>query len=393
MLSPPSLVFSGFCAGRSRFVLVALCVISLTSLTIIIALSIQLSLVTQQYDETSMKLEILEKEHDHKKSSLTSDILRKDLVAQELQESLKSTKLELERTKNDLSKSREEGKSINFKLERTLLEKAEVDTTVSMLRGSLQNTEGRLQGKTSDLIRCENNLRSANWQKTQDSQTISDLKNSLSTTERKWRVADNNLSQRQRELSNVKKTVSDLQEEQRHSQLQQKKLNDLEERLSVAEDCLSKSCDNGENYEGDSGTDAYCPDGWKQINETCYYFSSDKKIRHKADADCKTKNATLAKIQESDATLKATIQKEKKSFWIGLTNDEKTWKWPDGTVQENFRTNGGLCAKASPTLDNLSCSANLPWICQKKAMKCRLGAEDLRCFLEKIGVFGEKIIE
>ncbi|XP_073468135.1 uncharacterized protein [Aquarana catesbeiana] len=390
---PQAKGLKGFCAGRSRYVLVTLCAISLTSLTIIIALSIQLSLVIQQYDETSIKLEILQKEHDHKKSSLTSDNLRKDLVARELQGSLKSTRLELERTKNDLLKSREEGKNINLKLQRTLHEKAGVDTTVSNLRRNLQITEDRLEEKNSALNSCESNLRSANLQKSKDSQTISNLKNSLKTNESKQKAAENKLSQKEGELYNVKRTVSDLQEEQKHSQLQQQKLNDLEERLSAAKDCLPKSCDNGENYEEDLGMDPYCPVGWKQINEACYYFSSEKDVRFKADGDCQKRNATLAKIQESDFTLKAKIQKDKRSFWIGLRKLDSSWIWPDESVQEDFKPNGGLCAKASPALESQLCSSSLPWICQKKAMKCRLEAEDLRCFLEKIQVFGEKINE
>ncbi|XP_077323202.1 uncharacterized protein LOC143956906 isoform X2 [Lithobates pipiens] len=390
---PQAKGLKGFCAGRSRYNLVTLCVISLTSLTVIIALSIQLSLVTQHYDDTSIKLELLQKEHDHKKSSLTSDILRKELVARELQENLKSTRLELEKTKNDLSKSQEEGKNINLKLQRTLQEKGEVDTTVSNLRRDLQNTGNILQRKNSDLSRCESNLKSANSQKWKDDQTISNLRKSLSTTESKRTTAENNLYHIKRELDNLKTTVSELQKEQTHSQLQRQKLDDLEEKLSVAKDCLSKSCDNGENYEEDLGMDPYCPASWKQIDETCYYFSSESDTRIKADGDCQKKNATLAKIQESDFTLQAKMLKDKQSFWIGLRKHEGSWMWPDESVQEDFKLTRGLCAKASPALESLSCGSSLPWICQKKAMKCRLEAEDLRCFFEKIGVFGEKLNE
>ncbi|XP_072270101.1 uncharacterized protein [Pyxicephalus adspersus] len=553
----------GFWAGYSHYV--TLCVISVASLTTIIVLSVQLSLVTRQYDESSNMLEILQRDHGHLKSSLTSDIFRKESVARELQETIRKTKEELEITKHNLRVSPEEGERNKQKLQSILQEKAQADITITNLRRNLQDTENQLQGKSNELSGCKNNLESAMRQKRKDNQEITNLKNALTATKRdlstekadlarkteelstvrktlsdlqeeqeksqlqlkklhdleeKMRVAKNcffktcdgekneeksdtaaicpwgwkkmdemcyyfssqsdvrykaaedctmknatlakiqesdstlkslsygpnqrplplgkashlarpvlnedpdplfihnrgptlirprsnhpidemtqnltatkrdlstekaDLARKTEELSTVRKTLSDLQEEQEKSQLQLKKLHDLEEKMRVAKNCFFKTCD-GEKNEEKSDTAAICPWGWKKMDEMCYYFSSQSDVRYKAAEDCTMKNATLAKIQESDSTLKDWIREEGKHFWIGLSKIHNEWKWSDGSIEKDLQSKGDLCAKASPTLHVQSCSSSLPWICQKKAMECRLGMENLRCFMEKINI-------
>ncbi|XP_072254057.1 CD209 antigen-like protein D, partial [Pyxicephalus adspersus] len=168
-------------------------------------------------------------------------------------------------------------------------------------------------------------------QKRRDNQEITNLKDVLTATKRDLSTEKADLARKTEELSTVRKTLSDLQEEQEKSQLQLKKLHDLEEKMRVAKNCFFKTCD-GEKNEEKSDMAAICPWGWKKIDEMCYYFSSQSDVRYKAAEDCKMKNATLAKIQDSDSTLKDLIRKEGKSFWIGLSKIHNEWKWSDGSI-------------------------------------------------------------
>ncbi|XP_073468164.1 uncharacterized protein [Aquarana catesbeiana] len=401
----------GFCSGR--YFLITLCVISLTSLTAIIALSIQLFQVSQQHDETVIRLEKLQREHEHMNSSLSGDTDTKESVVWALREALTRTEEELETTHFDLLKSHEEGKIIHQKLERTIQEKAETANTVKKLRGDLVDTGNKLEEKENELTRCEDNLESVNLQKRNVDQTISHMRNSLSDVQQKLKIKEDILSKKDRELDDTKRTINQVQQSLRDVQEELKKLSNLEERLSDLEEglsdmeeelsdlkkklggaaqCFRKSCEDGRGLELHFGS--ICPGGWKQIGETCYYFSTENKVRYKAGEDCKKKNATLAKIQESDSILKMMIKKDGRSFWIGLRRTDGAWKWWDGSVQMDFGSSTSeWCAKASPALQSQSCAKLLPWICQKKGRKCRLEEEDLRCVGEKIGVLGEKIQE
>ncbi|XP_077323514.1 uncharacterized protein LOC143957695 [Lithobates pipiens] len=191
-------------ARYSRYVPVTLCVVSLTSLIIIIALSAHLSLVAQQYDETSITLAMLQQENEHLSSNLTF----------QPEEALRQTNEELE-TKSDQERSQEEQKTNSQNLERTMQEEVETGTSRTKLEDNICNTGYKLQEKTKEPTRHK--LKKSNV-------------NSPSKKEANVLGA----------MSILQQIQSRLHESQRNTQKQLEMLNNIEERLSELEDNLKK---------------------------------------------------------------------------------------------------------------------------------------------------------
>ncbi|XP_018424263.1 PREDICTED: collectin-12 [Nanorana parkeri] len=78
-----------------------------------------------------------------------------------------------------------------------------------------------------------------------------------------------------------------------------------------------------------------CPYEWRNFSDKCYYFSSGKDIFDDAKLFCEDKGAVLVVIETKEE--QQFIKKQTNgngNFWIGLTDreEEKVWKWLDGTV-------------------------------------------------------------
>ncbi|KAJ8350998.1 hypothetical protein AAFF_G00165930 [Aldrovandia affinis] len=76
-----------------------------------------------------------------------------------------------------------------------------------------------------------------------------------------------------------------------------------------------------------------CPEGWKQRNSTCYYFSTELKSWNDSRSACLKQGADLVIIdseEEQDFIFKHTRDD---FHWIGLSDSETegTWLWVDGT--------------------------------------------------------------
>ncbi|XP_072269722.1 uncharacterized protein [Pyxicephalus adspersus] len=407
----------GFWVGPSRYVFVALCVFSMMSLIVIIALSTKLFQASQEHVDPANTLGPLRQKQGSPNLSLSNELPTEASSVKELQETLTGTKAELEVTKSDLQKSREEGRSANKKLEKAMQEKVKTENKAKELKVDLGVAIKKLQERENELTRCEGILESVNLRWVNAEEAISSMKDSISDVKQKLKANEDSMSKRDIEISDTKRTIhkvqSDLQESMETSQEGLKKMGNMIERLSDLEDwmsnleeglndlknklggaaqCFHQSCYHVTGLELHHDMASTCSGGWKQVEETCYYFSDMNDVRYKAAEDCKKKNATLAKIQDSDRTLKMMIEKDGRSFWIGLSKHEETWKWSDGSIQMDFwSSTPDLCVKASPALEIQPCGKLLPWICQKKGQKCRLGVEDMRCVGENLGILGEEI--
>ncbi|KAJ8362459.1 hypothetical protein AAFF_G00373850 [Aldrovandia affinis] len=82
-----------------------------------------------------------------------------------------------------------------------------------------------------------------------------------------------------------------------------------------------------------------CPEGWKQRNSKCYYFSTERKNWQGSRSACLKQGADLVIIEseeEQDFISKHT--RGNYAYWIGLSDSETegTWLWVDGTpLQED----------------------------------------------------------
>ncbi|KAJ8355063.1 hypothetical protein AAFF_G00102680 [Aldrovandia affinis] len=76
-----------------------------------------------------------------------------------------------------------------------------------------------------------------------------------------------------------------------------------------------------------------CPEGWKQRNSTCYYFSTEEKSWQDSRSDCLKQGADLV-ITESEEEQDFIFKHTREGFyWIGLSDSETEgiWLWVDGT--------------------------------------------------------------
>ncbi|KAJ8387776.1 hypothetical protein AAFF_G00150770 [Aldrovandia affinis] len=75
-----------------------------------------------------------------------------------------------------------------------------------------------------------------------------------------------------------------------------------------------------------------CPEGWKQRNSKCYYFSTEEKSWMDSRRDCLKQGADLVIIEEEEQEFISKHTRED-YYWIGLSDSETegTWLWVDGT--------------------------------------------------------------
>ncbi|XP_022596299.1 CD209 antigen-like protein C [Seriola dumerili] len=133
-----------------------------------------------------------------------------------------------------------------------------------------------------------------------------------------------------------------------------------------------------------------CPAGWRMFTFTCYFLSTQSDSWEKAREDCRAREADLVIIDSLEKQEFLTKVVIKGDSWIGLTdkNNEKTWKWIDGTLPtvkfwqkgQPDKGNGNPkwgeedCAVIQPGMktdenwNDLRCDASKPWICEKNAL-------------------------
>ncbi|XP_073540804.1 uncharacterized protein [Phyllobates terribilis] len=347
-----------------------------------------LSQVSDLQLNTEAELQQLQGEHEDLGSRFTQNNVKKDSMIEMLKENQRQSQRELEKTSSSLYQVQNKWKATTQDMERVRREKENTETTLRRLQDDFQSTTTQLEGKQEELSRCENNLRTVKSQKKTSETTLAQTKSSLWTTEAKLRAKEKDLVLKGNEISNVKKSLQEVQRslegKTRQTEEQKKKLTDLGDRIRDAGKCLNRSTENPAD-----GIE-YCPPGWHQIGERCYYLSTLKTYRIYALEDCEKRSATLAKLEEEFSTLTELIRRNGGNYWIGLKKNDGFWEWPDGTIKEDFQVKGPQsCVKAGPRLSPEQCSTVLPWICEMRTKRSSSKAEALHCMGEKIGLFGE----
>ncbi|XP_036797745.1 CD209 antigen-like protein 2 [Oncorhynchus mykiss] len=124
-----------------------------------------------------------------------------------------------------------------------------------------------------------------------------------------------------------------------------------------------------------------CPGGWRKFDSSCYFLSIVSKTWKESRRDCLNRGGDLVIIQSREE------QDYIKTFmvmsWIGLTDEDREglWTWVDNTQLTTAEywhpgePNGGReenCGMIWMNYDawnDASCSAALPWICEKYAYR------------------------
>ncbi|MCI4374746.1 hypothetical protein PGIGA_G00009600 [Pangasianodon gigas] len=147
-----------------------------------------------------------------------------------------------------------------------------------------------------------------------------------------------------------------------------------------------------------------CPDGWRHIEEKCYFFSDDKLDWIRSKESCASMNSHLTILHTHEQHL--ALEKIARSlsgfdyyYWIGLSDieEEGVWKWVDNTLvnktywnewdgEPNNHQSGGLHGEDCAVLNShskswfdvpcdhiykrISCAPLLPAVQSEKALFC-----------------------
>uniref|UniRef100_A0A8C7J1H8 C-type lectin domain-containing protein n=1 Tax=Oncorhynchus kisutch TaxID=8019 RepID=A0A8C7J1H8_ONCKI len=131
-----------------------------------------------------------------------------------------------------------------------------------------------------------------------------------------------------------------------------------------------------------------CPVGWRKFDCSCYFLSIVSKTWEESRQDCLNRGGDLVIIQSREEQVRCSVMS-----WIGLTDEarEGLWTWmcpygsefnhanlfcvlscicrywhpdePNGGREENC----GMIQMNYDAWNDTSCSAALPWICEKYA--------------------------
>ncbi|XP_078063769.1 CD209 antigen-like protein A, partial [Mustelus asterias] len=135
-------------------------------------------------------------------------------------------------------------------------------------------------------------------------------------------------------------------------------------------------------------SDLVCPNGWKFHNQSCYRSSTEKKDWDTANRKCESQNSQLLIInsQQEQNFVNRSILDTNRQYLMGLTDRESegNWIWVDGTPvslsrwssnEPNNVGNEDCSVIRSSGWNDVSCSREFPFICEKRAPSC-IGAAD-----------------
>ncbi|KAI5612769.1 macrophage mannose receptor 1-like, partial [Silurus asotus] len=77
-----------------------------------------------------------------------------------------------------------------------------------------------------------------------------------------------------------------------------------------------------------------CEEGWREYEDRCYHFSTEKKTWHEALEACAHKGSHLMSIMNFHERTWVSTQLGHSIFWIGLNDiaSEGNWEWSDGSI-------------------------------------------------------------
>uniref|UniRef100_A0A3Q3VNU8 C-type lectin domain-containing protein n=1 Tax=Mola mola TaxID=94237 RepID=A0A3Q3VNU8_MOLML len=81
-----------------------------------------------------------------------------------------------------------------------------------------------------------------------------------------------------------------------------------------------------------------CPQGWRENEDKCYYFSADTKSWSDANTFCSEQGSDLLSIRDIHERLWVRTQISTEVYWIGLNDRsrEGVWEWSDGSGDPNI---------------------------------------------------------
>lgn len=138
-----------------------------------------------------------------------------------------------------------------------------------------------------------------------------------------------------------------------------------------------------EMWKGNSSGDALCEAGWVHRGSSCYFFFHQIKPWQSAVESCKEKESHLVVINSEEEMTFITELSRSASLWIGLSEQDGSWKWVDGTPYEKtpkfwrpgqpdnwFNPIIGDVEDCAHTVDgdkwnDIYCSLDFPYICEK----------------------------
>ncbi|XP_078393937.1 CD209 antigen-like protein C isoform X3 [Cetorhinus maximus] len=129
-------------------------------------------------------------------------------------------------------------------------------------------------------------------------------------------------------------------------------------------------------------SESLCPNGWKVHNHHCYRFSMERVNWDSAKQQCESQNShfIIINTEQEQNIIKKSIENNPGDYWIGLTDRESegNWKWVDGTPvsftrweqgePNNAAGNENCAIIRSADWNDVSCSDQFPFICEKKAL-------------------------
>ncbi|XP_042658247.1 killer cell lectin-like receptor subfamily B member 1B allele B [Tyto alba] len=120
-----------------------------------------------------------------------------------------------------------------------------------------------------------------------------------------------------------------------------------------------------------------CPASWRLRGTKCYWFGNGIDPWNQSRVDCVNRGAQLVMLGDREELdfLIESIQKPTSYYWIGLLlSPVQGWTWLNGSrldrscFQLNPPSSGGACGVLKGgRITSENCSAELKWICQKKA--------------------------
>ncbi|KAL7856323.1 hypothetical protein AOLI_G00199270 [Acnodon oligacanthus] len=124
-----------------------------------------------------------------------------------------------------------------------------------------------------------------------------------------------------------------------------------------------------------------CPDGWTKRGTSMYYIGREgRKNWLQSRQDCRQRGSDLVIINSHEE--QRFIQELHLQVWIGLSENQSTWTWVDGSVPSSeywingepneYRT-GEDCTESKPNYEppnswnDEKCSTVLNWVCEREA--------------------------